>query len=98
MPLRAGAVSQEATEWGAPKRPGGLHAPLSPHPSACPHAALDLRHLQRAAELSQQPIGQTQPHPYAGCVLVGPQGQRLAEASQWAQVRAWCCCVGCSAV
>ncbi len=63
---------------------------LPAHLSAWLCAALDLRHLQRAAELSQLPIGQTQPHPYAGCVLVGPQGQRLAEASQWAQVSSSC--------
>ena len=35
--------------------------------------------------MSQQPIGQTQPHPYAGVVLVSREGVPLAEASQWAQ-------------
>lgn len=42
----------------------------------------------RAAELSQSPVGETQPHPYAGCVLVAADGRVLAEAWQRAQVRA----------
>ena len=50
-----------------------------------PLAGTDLQHLLRAAAVSQQPIGQTQPHPYAGCVLVSAAGVPLAEASQWAQ-------------
>jgi hypothetical protein len=31
-------------------------------------------------------MGQTQPHPYAGCVLISSEGLPLVEASQWAQV------------
>lgn len=58
--------------------------PLPARPSLAA-AAADLQHLQRAAAVSQQPIGQTQPHPYAGCVLVSAAGVPLAEASHWAQ-------------
>lgn len=35
--------------------------------------------------MSQQPIGETQPHPYAGCVLVSATGAPLAEAAHRAQ-------------
>lgn len=54
--------------------------------AACWPADQDLRHLLRAAEVSQASMGQTQPHPYAGCVLVSSEGLPLVEASQWAQV------------
>lgn len=40
----------------------------------------------RAAEVSQSPVGETQPHPFAGCVLVAPDGRTLAGAWQRAQV------------
>lgn len=55
--------------------------------SSRPSAVRDLEHLMRAAEVSQSPVGETQPHPYAGCVLVAADGCTLAEASQRAQVR-----------
>lgn len=80
----------------APTRPVWLaiaiptaHVDPRPGPTPCfqcsPGAADDLRHLQRAAEVSQQPLGETQPHPYAGCVLVSAAGVPLAEAAHRAQ-------------
>ncbi|GIL53284.1 hypothetical protein Vafri_8926 [Volvox africanus] len=45
----------------------------------------DCVHLEHAAKLSESAAGVTQPHPNMACVLVGPDGRRIAEAFQRAQ-------------
>ncbi|BDA48102.1 Riboflavin biosynthesis protein RibD at N-terminal half [Coccomyxa sp. Obi] len=45
----------------------------------------DLPFLLRAAAQADSSAGLTQPHPNAGCVLIGPDGQVLAETFQRAQ-------------
>ncbi|KAG2494143.1 hypothetical protein HYH03_007779 [Edaphochlamys debaryana] len=45
----------------------------------------DYGHLEAAAKLAQSAQGLTQPHPNAGCVLVGADGRPLAETFHRAQ-------------
>ncbi|GFR49391.1 hypothetical protein Agub_g11443 [Astrephomene gubernaculifera] len=50
-----------------------------------PLSERDYAHLEAAARLSESAAGVTQPHPNAACILVAPDGRRLAGTYQRAQ-------------
>ncbi|GIL89012.1 hypothetical protein Vretimale_16283 [Volvox reticuliferus] len=90
IPQRNKLCQRSRDGWGLDRHVGGLRTvhkrvECKAWTARSGVSERDCAHLEYAAKLSESAAGVTQPHPNMACVLVGPDGRRIAEAFQRAQ-------------